>query len=425
MNTSDKITPEQNGKRGDPGASAAVNKRAAAPVYRSRAFATVFFKEVRENLRDRRTLLSAFLTGPLLGPLLFVLLLNVTLNRELDKAEKLLHVPVIGAQYAPNLISALKAGGVEASAPIDNPERAVRKQDADVVLRIAPGYGKAWREGEPAQVELIYDSSQRDANTAVERVSQLVEAYAHQQGAMRLVARGLSPTTAWPLVAARRDQATPQSRAVLMFAMLPYFFVITIFMGGMYLAIDLTAGERERQSLEPLFANPVARWKILAGKLAAICLFSTISLLITLVAFAVVGQFIPAEKIGMELDLGVHFAAYVLLLMLPVVLLLASLQTLVAAFAKSYREAQTYLSLLMLVPIIPSLVLAILPFRAQPWMYGVPLLGQSLGVMQLLRGDGVTPAQLTLCLVGSLVAAFVAVAVTAQLYRSERLAIST
>jgi len=394
-------------------------------AYRSRAFLTVFLKEVKENLRDRRTMISAFLTGPLLGPILFVMLLNVQLGRELDKADKPVPVPVIGAQYAPNLIDALKAGGVVPGAALADPEKAVRKQDADVVLRIAPSYGKAWREGQPVQVEMIYDSSQRDANTSVERVSQLVESYARQQGAMRLVARGLSPNTAWPLVVARRDQATPQSRAVLIFAMLPYFFIITIFMGGMYLAIDLTAGERERQSLEPLFANPVARWKIFIGKLAAICVFSAASLLITLVAFGVVGQFIPAEKIGMELDLGVHFAAHVLLLMLPVLVLLAALQSLVAAFAKTYREAQTYLSLLMLVPAIPSLVLAILPVRAEPWMYAVPLLGQNLGIMQLLRGDGIEPMQLGLCLAGSFAAALIAVLVTMQLYRSERLAIST
>jgi len=397
---------------------------AASGKARRSAFLTVFLKEVKENLRDRRTLTSAFLTGPLLGPILLVLLLNVTLNRELDKAEKPLPVPVIGAQYAPNLLDALKAGGVVPGAPVADPERAVRKQDADVVLRIAADYGKAWRKGEPVQVELIYDSSQRDANTAVERVSQLIEAYARQQGAMRLVARGLSPSTAWPLHVARRDQATPQSRAVLMFAMLPYFFVITIFMGGMYLAIDLTAGERERQSLEPLFANPVPRWKIFAGKLAAICTFSTASLLITLLAFAVVGRFIPAEKIGMELDLGLHFGSCVLLLMLPLVLLLGALQSMVAAFAKSYREAQTYLSLLMLVPIIPSLVLAILPIKAQAWMYAVPLLGQNLGIMQLLRGDGISGQQIGLCLAGSLAAALLAVLATIQLYRSERLAIS-
>jgi len=391
---------------------------------RGGAFLSVFLKEVKENLRDRRTLLSAFLTGPLLGPLLFVMLINLTLNRELEKAEKPLPVPVIGAEYAPNLLDALKAGGVVPGAPVADPAQAVRKQDADVVLRIASNYGKAWRQGEPVQVELFYDSSQRDASGSVERVSQLVESYAHQQGAMRLVARGLSPGTAWPLQVARRDQATPQSRAVLMFAMLPYFFVITIFMGGMYLAIDLTAGERERQSLEPLFANPVARWKILCGKLAAICAFSVASLLITLLAFAVVGQFIPAGKIGMELDLGLHFATYVLLLLLPLVLLLAALQSMVAAFAKSYREAQTYISLLMLVPLIPSAALSFMPIKAQAWMYAVPLLGQNLGIMQLLRGDGVTGEQLGLCLAGSLAAALLAVLATVQLYRSERLAIS-
>ncbi|RCS29265.1 ABC transporter permease [Rhodanobacter denitrificans] len=391
---------------------------------KTRAFLTVFLKEVKENLRDRRTLVSAFLTGPLLGPLLFVMMINYALTRELDKAEKPLPVPVIGAEHAPNLVSALKAGGVVPGAPVADPAQAVRKQDADVVLRIAPGYGKAWREGEPVQVELFYDSSQRDANTSVERVTKLVEGYARQQGAMRLVARGLSPGTAWPLQVARRDQATPQSRAVLMFAMLPYFFVITIFMGGMYLAIDLTAGERERQSLEPLFANPVPRWKILCGKLAAICAFSTASLLITLLAFAVVGQFIPAGKIGMELDLGLRFATCVLLLMLPLVVLLAALQSMVAAFAKSYREAQTYISLLMLVPIIPSLLLSFMPIKAQAWMYAVPLLGQNLGIMQLLRGDGVSGEQLGLCLAGSTAAALLAVLVTAQLYRSEKLAIS-
>jgi sodium transport system permease protein len=401
-----------------------MNMKTITPVARTRAFLTVYLKEVRENLRDRRTIMSAFLTGPLLGPIIMVMLLNITLNRQLDKAEKPLPVPMAGAEYAPNLINALKAQGIVPKPAIANPELAVRKQDADVVLRISPDYATAWRKGEAVQVELIYDSSQRDANTAVDRVSQVVETYARQQGAMRLVSRGLSPSTAWPVVAARRDQATAQARAALVFSILPYFFVLTVFMGGMYLAIDLTAGERERQSLEPLFANPVARWKILAGKLAAICTFSAISLLISLVAFAVVGRFIPTEKLGMELDLGPRFSGQVLLLMLPLIVLLASLQSMVAAFAKSYREAQTYVSLLMFVPVLPSILLSTMPIKAQEWMYAVPLLGQHLGIMQLLRGDGVTADQFGLCLAGSLIASIVGVLATAHLYQSERLAIS-
>ncbi|MGO4504337.1 ABC transporter permease [Dyella sp. 2RAF44] len=401
-----------------------MNMKTITPVARTRAFLTVYMKEVRENLRDRRTIMSAFLTGPLLGPIIMVMLLNITLNRQLDKAEKPLPVPVAGAEYAPNLINALKAEGIVPKPPIANPELAVRKQDADVVLRISPDYATAWRKGEAVQVELIYDSSQRDANAAVDRLSQVVETYARQQGAMRLVSRGLSPSTAWPVVAAKRDQATAQARAALVFSILPYFFVLTVFMGGMYLAIDLTAGERERQSLEPLFANPVARWKILAGKLAAICTFSAISLLISLLAFAVVGRFIPTEKLGMELDLGLRFSGQVLLLMLPLIVLLAALQSMVAAFAKSYREAQTYVSLLMFVPVLPSILLSTMPIKAQEWMYAVPLLGQHLGIMQLLRGDGVTADQFGLCLAGSLAASIVGVLATAHLYQSERLAIS-
>jgi sodium transport system permease protein len=395
-----------------------------ANAKRASAFLTVFLKEVRENLRDRRTIVTALVTGPLVGPMIFALLLGSMLSRELDKAEQPLHVPVIGAERAPNLIDALKAGGIVLQAAIANPEQAVRRQDTDVVVRIGGNYAESWRKGEPVQVEVIFDSSQRDANTSVERVSRLVEGYARQQGAMRLVARGLSPGTAWPISVARRDQATAQARGVLMFNMLPYFFVITIFLGGMYLAIDLTAGERERQSLEPLFANPVPRWKILAGKLAAICTFSCISLLITLAAFAVLGPFVPVDKLGMELNLGAHFAGTVFLLMLPLVMLIAALQTLVAAFAKSYREAQMYVSLLMFVPIVPSLLMAVFPIKAKAWMYAVPLLGQHLGVMGALRGDGVSLQQVLYCLGGTLAAAVVATLITAHLYRSERLAIS-
>lgn len=388
------------------------------------AFSAVYWKEVRENLRDRRTLINALLTGPLLGPVLFIMLMNVMVNRELARADQPINVPVVGAELAPNLVTALKGAGIDAEPAVADPERAVHDMDADIVIRIAPDYVKAWNKGQPVQVELVYDSSRRDANTTVARVRSVVESYAKREGAMRLIARGLSPTTAWPVTVADRDQATSQSRSALMFSFLPYFFVLTVFMGGMYLAIDLTAGERERQSLEPLFVNPVARWKLLAGKLAAICTFSLISLVLSVLAFSTAPWFIPTEKLGIALDFGVHFGARVLLLMLPLIVLLAALQSLVSAFAKSYREAQTYLSILMIIPILPSALLSVIPVRPEPWMYAVPLLGQNLGIVQLMRGDGVTAHEVMLCLAGGFATAAVAVIATAVMYRSERLAIS-
>lgn len=384
----------------------------------------VFIKEIRENLRDRRTVMSALLIGPLLGPVLLVMIMQLSIGREFSRAEAPLKVPVIGAEHAPNLVEALRQMGLEPQPPVADPITTVLDQEADAVLRIPEGFGTAWERGEPAQVELYYDSSQRDSNAPVARVGAMVRQYSQQRAAQRLVARGLAPGLLQPVVLDSRDQSTPQSRAGLLFSMLPYFFILTIFLGGMYLAIDLTAGERERQSLEPLFANPVPRWRILLGKLGAICAFSLVSLLLAIAAFAVAGRLMPADKLGMDFNLGLPFAVTTLLLMLPLVALFAALQTLVAAFAKSFREAQTYLSILMFLPIIPTIALSVVPMKPQTWMYAVPLLAQQVGVTEILRGATVSTIEIALCLVVGLAAALLAALGTALVYRTERLAIS-
>ncbi|MBW8075164.1 MULTISPECIES: ABC transporter permease [Metallibacterium] len=389
-----------------------------------RAALTVYLKEVRENLRDKRTVLNALITGPLLGPILFGMIFSFTLQRQLAEAEKPLPVPVVGAQYAPNLLHALEAQGLVVKPAPKDAAAAVRTHAAKVVLVIPPGFDAAWRKGQPAGVELYYDSARQDSGTPVHRLKKMLQTYAATLAAQRLLVRGISPVLMRPVVAEDRDLATPQSRSALMFSILPYFFVLTVFLGGMYLAIDTTAGERERQSLEPLLANPVGRGTLLAGKLAATVSFALVSLLLATIAFGVVGRFLPVEKLDIVLDLGPRFAAFVLLLMLPLAVLLATLQTLVSAYAKSYREAQTYLSILMLLPVIPSLLLAVLPVQAKPWMYAVPLLGQQLGIMDLVRGEAIGALPLAAVLAGTSLAAVLAFALTRWLYASERLAVS-
>ena len=390
-----------------------------------RSVLVVFLKEVRENLRDRRTVLNTLLTGPLLAPVIFALIINGVVARELDKAERPLPVPVIGAEHAPNLVAALKQQSIEIKPAPADPERAVREMDADLVLRIPADFADSWRKGEPAQVELIYDASQRDAQGSVNRLRGALESYSQRNSALRLLARGLAPAMARPVVVADRDQSTAQTRSGTLFAMLPYFFILGAFIGGMALAIDTTAGERERQSLEPLLVNPVSRSTILSGKLAATSAFALTSVLLGIVAFSLVGRVLPTEKLGMSLEIGPHFALMTMLVMLPLVFLISTLQTLAAAFAKSFREAQTYLSLLMFVPAVPTMLLSLFPVKTQTWMYAVPLMGQQITITRLMRGEAVSAAQLGLCFACTTVAALLVYAITAVIYRGERLAIST
>jgi sodium transport system permease protein len=165
----------------------------------------VLFKEVRENLRDRRTLINALIMGPLIGPLIFIVLVNVLISRQLTQAEAPLTLPVIGGANAPNLIEALHQQGLDPLPPVDDPIAAVRNQEAPAVLRIPDGFSEAWNKGDPAQVEVYYDSSRRDTQPLVGRLKNMLTVYSSRSGSLRLIARGLSPAVSSPVVIDDRD----------------------------------------------------------------------------------------------------------------------------------------------------------------------------------------------------------------------------
>jgi sodium transport system permease protein len=384
----------------------------------------VYVKECRESLRDKRVLLNALILGPLLGPLLFVGLLRFTIGHDLEQADRPLPVVIIGAEHAPNLVAALEQQGLQALPALGDVESAVREQRVSLALRIDDRFAEDWRAGRPAQVDIVYDSSQRAGGSRFERLRGMLENYSRRTGAMRLIARGLEPSAGSALLIGTRDQSTPQARGALLFALLPYFLILTSFIGGMWLAIDSTAGERERQSLEPLLVNPVARERILLGKLCAAATFSFTSLTLGLLAFSFAARFLPSQSVETSLSLGPAVIGTILLLMVPLVLLIVISQMVVAAFAKSYREAQTYVGLLQLLPLIPSVALSVLPVTPQLWMYSLPLIGQQLAMLRLLRGEAVTALPLALCTLVTVVAAGAAFLVAKRIYESERLAVN-
>ena len=385
---------------------------------------TVFLKEVTENLRDRKTVINALVMGPLLGPIFFAIMMGFIINKQLDSAEKPLEIPVVGAEHAPNLVAWLERQSVVVKPAPADIEAAIRGRDARAVLVIPADYPEHWRKGETAQVVLQFDSSDQDGRAPVSRITALLESYARTQSALRVAARGLHPSVLSPLVVASRDLASTQQRAGQLLSFLPYLLVLGAFLGGMYLAIDTTAGERERQSLEPLLVNPATRAQIVLGKLGATFGFAMVSMMLSLVAFAIAFQYIPLDRLGMKIEFGSGLILRSGLLMVPLVMVFASLQTIVAAYAKSYREAQTYLSLLMLLPMLPSVMLMINPMKAEMWMAAVPLLSQNVLIMELARGEAVELARFALSFGASLVLAGLLVWIAVRIYHREQLAVS-
>jgi sodium transport system permease protein len=388
----------------------------------NRAFVTVFLKELRESFRDRRTMLSALLLGPLGGPLLFAVLMNAQLQRGAERAEEPVEIAVSGREHAPNLVAFLEQQGAvvgEFAGDEATATRQVRERETKLVLVIPAEFGERLRAGEPAAVRLYSDSSDTAASAARARAAALLEGYSSRLATQRLQARGLSPVLVQPVYVDQVDVATPAGRALLLLGMLSYFVIFGTLVGGMYVAIDATAGERERGSLEPLLTTAASRDAIAYGKIAAAAFFMAVSLALAVVGFAVALRYVPLGSLGMQANFGPDVAAKVFLLMLPFVVLGAAAMTLAASFTKSFREAQTWLTALMFVPTLPIIFAAIWQLQPSNALMWVPSMSQHLLITSLLRAEPLVPLHVLLSVGGTLALGVAIAWVAARLYRRE------
>lgn len=383
---------------------------------------TVMLKELTDLVRDRRTLYIALLMGPLLLPAIMIGLGALMSKKVESQLEKTLEVPVIGAEHAPNLVKWLEGQNLKVELAPPDPEAAIREQEEDVILRIDANYGDDWRAGRPALVELLHDASRDDSRIPVSRVENLLEAYSSSAGALRLLARGVSPTVAKAVRVSHTDLSTPESRQGQALAFLPYLLLISAFLGGAYIVIDSTAGERERQSLEPLLATPAGRGALMSGKIATAVVFGVASLMLTLIAFKIGFQFAPG--LGGKADVSLLAIAKLLAVLTPMVLIGATLLTLIAASVKSVKEAQSYMSLLFLLPMVPTMMLMVNPVKNQLWMLLVPFLAQNQMIMSVLRQETITAVEWAAYFGAGFGLGAILWILAARLYHREKLAIS-
>jgi sodium transport system permease protein len=387
-----------------------------------RAVRIVMLKELRESLRDRRTLVNSLLIGPVFAPLLFILVLKLALARSVTAQDELTPVTVVNAAGAPNLVQQLRENGLDVSLR-EGAESDIRAwitaQNDLVVLRIPEAFGDRFAAGKPAPVQLYSDGSDSTAGKRTARVAGTVAGYSARIASLRLQARGLSPAVVQPVVVDGVDVSTPSGRATLLLGMLSYVILLATLMGGLHLAIDATAGERERGSLESLLTLPVHREQLIYGKIAATATTMLVALALVAASIAASLKAVPLETFGMTANFGAGMVWRVFLVVAPFALVAAALLTVVASFTRTYKEAQSWLGIVLLVPTVPIAIASILSVQPQAMLMLVPSLAQHLLIQGLIRGEPLPAAWGALAAASCLALGLALTWLAGRLYRRE------
>lgn len=382
---------------------------------------TVLKKEVIDNLRDRRTLLTIS-ASVIVTPLIligFIWFAENSENKETDPVTaKAFDMPVIGSEYAPNLISWLEQNNINILKAPNDAETAIKSGEQKVVMVIKDNFAAAFKTGKTAPVLLIHDGSKSNfEQLGLRTVTNVLNNYSKQVGNMRLQTRGINPEITRALHVNISDISTPESRNAKLVSLVPYIVIMFIMAGGMYLAIDSTAGEREKGSLESLLTLPVSRNNVLLAKLLATAFFSALTFLLVLIGLSLSMKYAPVESI--TLNINTSKLVHIFVSCLPFVFVASSTLVLLASFTKSYKEAQSYLSFIIMVPTLPLMMLGVISPEANVSNMWAPSLSQALIIIETLKGDTIPMHLTALSMASSLAIAALLSFAAIKLYQRE------
>ena len=379
-------------------------------------------KEFRDGVRDKRALLSAFFF-PLSAPLLIYFLLNAVI--EMSQVDETVSVPIYGADAAPGLIAYLTEAGIEVDhrdpQTLGEVKSQVANQTLDFALMIPEDFQDTMASYRPPDLLIVSDSSRNDIAAQVGQLRRVLNQYNQGLISLRLIARGVSPKVTIGARPISIDVASDQKRTASVLNFIPIYVLMAAFVAGLGIAIDGTAGERERKSLEPLLINPIRPIDIIFGKWFASGTFALLGMLATLVLCVVAMFALPIEEIGLSFEISTKQALALLMVSLPVPYIAASLQILLGLFAKSFKDAQSYIGILVILPMVPVIIRQFMPFVTEPWMAGIPIFAQSVLMMDVLAGSGYSFLSLSVALVSGFVASALLCLVAARLLTTERM----
>ena len=376
-------------------------------------------KELKDWSRDRRSILTVLISS-LLAPAIIGVMFTQLASRQRQVED--VTIPVVGAAYAPALIDWLnQQSGVEIVEGPTDPKEAVRTRQEDVVVVIPQDFAEDFAASKPAQIRLVNDGSSQNARPKIQRIRGLLQRYGSEIGSLRLIARGVSPIAATPIQIEDVEVSSAQQRAATILGFIPLFVMIAAFTGAMQIATDSTAGERERGSIEALLVNPAPRGAIAGGKWIAGTATAMLSVIVTGALLFALFQYIPLQDLGIRFRLGPTQLIGFLAVVLPLCPLIVAIQMYVATFAKSFKEAQSYLSFLMMAQMVPGMMATMNTTSTKAWMYYVPWIGQQTLLTDVLGNKTISPLVFVVVGVVNIVLAVVVVRATAGLLHREKI----
>ena len=358
----------------------------------------VFMKEIRDALRDRRTLMTVLLSSVLMGPLVLVLLSSLVATLE-ERAEQRV-VVAAGMEHAPSLRNFIERQGFRIEPA--SPDHEARLRDAKLgepVLLVVPGFEDELARGELPAVTIVSDSGNRQAEAGTGRLLRLLDGYNRERGALSLALRGVPASLLQAVEVEQRDLASTRGRAAQFTGMLPFFVIMAVLYGALNAALDTTAGERERGSLEPLLTNPASPLAVVAGKWAAVAGVSMLIALLSVLSFLPAQWLIRSETLRSLFLFGPREGLSFLVVLLPLSASLSALMMAVAIRCKSFKEAQANNTVVILAVSLLPLLALFNQSGEKPWFLWLPALAQHTLMNRVLRGEPLSWADIALPLV--------------------------
>lgn len=346
----------------------------------------VLKKEVTDALRDRRTLLRLMVPAVLMGPLLLLAVSTMIASLQ-DRADKR-EILVVGIENAPTLRNFIERQTYTIKAAPDDYEARLRATTLlEPVLVIGANFEAELLAGERPTVEIVSDSANQRASAGVGGMQRLLLGFNRERAAVTMALRGVSTDLLQPVAFEERDLASTQARATRITSIIPMFIIMAVLYGALTAALDSTAGERERGSLEPLLMNPVQHIALVIGKWGAVAILGMVVAALACFSFIPAQWLIKSDSLQAMFQFGAYEAIAFLLLQLPLAAGLGAVLMALAIQSKTFKEAQAGSTLVMTLVGLTPMVSLLNPSGEAPWYIWVPGLAQNTLMLLVLKGE--------------------------------------